>query len=153
MEGEIVCTQKTQPSKKCWGQRWELNLSSSSGSPTAVSPLLWLPSASTWLFLLSVHSSCLTWKQSRVQVFLFMTRNYCQTPHPGCRRPCFASSCCPRARELARPAPGSLCQQPDGHADRHRGVRGLTSLLSSMRSSTDMFLKTLGLKTTSQGTG
>ena len=31
-----VCTQETQPRKKCWGQRWELNLSGSycsSGSP------------------------------------------------------------------------------------------------------------------------
>lgn len=89
----------------------------------------------------------------QVQVFLFTTRNYCQTPHPGCRTPCFASSRCPRAHELARPAPGSLCQQPDGNAGRHKGVRGLTSLLSSMRCSTDMLLKTLGLKTTSQGTG
>lgn len=28
-----VCTRETRPNKKCWGQKWELNLSLSSGSP------------------------------------------------------------------------------------------------------------------------
>ena len=130
---------------------------------TVVSPLLWLPSLSTWLFLLSAHSSRLAQKQSRVQAFLFMTyschhRGFMhsrsrQITHPGCRRPCFVSSCHLRGCELSHPAPGSQSQQPDGNASRLRRARGLTCLLSSTHCCTETRLRTVGPKTMSQGTG
>lgn len=41
----------------------------------AVSPLLWLPSPSTWLFLLSTHSSHFTFPECRTQVSLLVAHS------------------------------------------------------------------------------
>lgn len=120
-----VCTQKTQPSKKCWGQRWELNLSSSSGSS-------WKHPLSSGFhpqhMALSAEHAQLTPHSETEQTFFVMTHS-ChhggfthsrsrQTTHPGWGRPCFTSSHRRRRRELSHPPPASPSQQPDGEAGR-----------------------------------